>query len=174
LDFAWYSTISRLLPDKVSDKTKFPIRDTRKSVEDALHGIEVDTRCAALWECIMLKIQPYKGGHNSVLWTLHDLDISDKHLLLLGLDPTGYIKGIAVRNERGELSRGSTMPASGIEGRYIVDFQRGLKIEEKGELSVQVTLQEAHIFKPVPVNSLLSSFRNFTSYTVELLENVVC
>jgi hypothetical protein len=122
----------------------------------------------------MLKIQPYKGGHNSVLWTLHDLDISDKHLLLLGLDPTGYIKGIAVRNERGELSRGSTMPASGIEGRYIVDFQRGLKIEEKGELSVQVTLQEAHIFKPVPVNSLLSSFRNFTSYTVELLENVVC
>jgi hypothetical protein len=29
LDFAWFSTITRLLPDKVSDKTKFPVRKTR-------------------------------------------------------------------------------------------------------------------------------------------------
>ena len=47
-DFAWQSTIKRLLPDKVSDSTKFPSRKTRQEVEAALHGIEIDTRCKPL------------------------------------------------------------------------------------------------------------------------------
>lgn len=172
LDFAWRSTISRCLPDKLSDSTKFPVRETREGVQAALHGIEVDTRCVPLFECIMSKIQPYKGGHNQAVWTLHDLDISDKHLLLLGLDPIGHITGIAVRDENGELQRGDSMAAKGFYGRYVIDFIPGLKVEEKGKLSVAVTLQEAGIFEPVPVESLLSSFGNFTLYTVQLLEDI--
>lgn len=172
MDFAWYATISRCLPDKLSDATKFPIRETREKVEAALHGIEVDTRCNALFECIMSKIQPYKGGHNSAAWTLHDIDISDKHILLLGLDPTGHIRGITVRDASGESHRGSSMPARGVEGRYIVDFGRGIKVENHGKLSVTVTLQEAGIFQPVTVDSLLSGFSNFTLYMVQLLENI--
>jgi hypothetical protein len=174
LDFAWYSTIDRCLPDKLSDATKFPVRETRQNLEGALHGIEVDTRCQALFECIVSKIQPYKGGHNSAVWTLHDLDISDKHLLLLGLNPSGHIRGITVRDADGELHRGSTMAASGVNGFYRVDYERGIEVEDKGKLSFTVTLQEAGIFKPVPVDSLLCSSGNFTLYTVELLENVVC
>jgi hypothetical protein len=172
LDFAWRSTISRLLPDKLSDKTKFPVRETRQGVENALHGIEVDTRCISLFECIMSQVQPYKGGHNYAIWTLHDLDISDKHLVLLGLDPIGHIAGITVRDQNGELNRGSSMAAKGMNGRYIIDFERGLKVEDKGKLSVAVTLQEAGIFEPVPAEGLLSSFGNFTLYTVQLLENI--
>lgn len=173
MDFAWYATISGCLPDKLSDATKFPIRETREKVEAALHGIEADTRCNALFECIMSKIQPYKGGHNSAAWTLHDMDISDKHILLLGLDPTGHIKGIAVRDANGELhTEGSSYPAKGMEGRYIIDFERGIKVENHGKLSVTVTLQQAGIFEPVTVDSLLSSFSNFTLYTVQLLENI--
>jgi hypothetical protein len=86
LDFAWYDTISRCLPDKLSDKTKFPVMKTRQDLEGTLHGIEVDTRCPRLFECMVTQIQPYKGGDNSIIWTLHDLDISDKHLLLLSLE----------------------------------------------------------------------------------------
>jgi hypothetical protein len=172
LDFAWYSTISRCLPDWLSDNTKFPVRETRENVEGALHGIEVDTRCIPLFECIMTQIQPYKGGHNSAVWTLHNLDISDKHLLLLGLDPVGHTAGITVRDASGELHHGSSMAAKGMNGRYVIDFYPGFKVEDKGKLSVAVTLQEAGIFEPVSVESLLSSFGNFTLYTVQLLENV--
>lgn len=172
MDFAWYATISRCLPDKLSDATKFPIRETREKVEGALHGIEVDTRCKPLFDCIMSQIQPYKGGHNSAAWTLHDIDISDKHILLLGLDPTGHISGITVRDANGELHRGSSMPARGIDGRYIIDFEKGIKVENHGKLSVAVTLQEAGIFQPVTVDSLLSSFSNFTLHTIQLLENI--
>ncbi|MGH9692022.1 MAG: hypothetical protein ACRD4C_13250 [Candidatus Acidiferrales bacterium] len=174
LDFAWYSTVSRLLPDKVSDSTKFPVRKTRQEVEAALHGIEVDARCKPLFDCIVSQIQPYAGSANSVLWTLHDIDISDKHLLLLGLDHRGMIGGISVRDENRELHRGASIPARGMDGQYVIPFVVGLKVEEKGKLTVTVTLEEAGIFKPLPVLTLLHDFRNFTFDAVKLLENVCC
>ena len=174
LDFAWYSAMQRCLPDKVSASTKFPVRETQQGLEAALHGIEVDARCKALFDCVVSKIQPYKGGDNGVIWALHDLDISDKHILLLELGPRGHITGMAVRDESGELHTGSTYPADGVEGRYIVDFQSGLKIEDKGKLSFTVTLQEAGMFKHLSVSDLLSSFGNFTIQTVNLLENLTC
>ncbi len=45
------------------------------------------------------------------------------------------------------------MPAKGIEGRYIIDFEGDIQIEDKGKLSVTITLPEAGIFKPVPVET---------------------
>jgi hypothetical protein len=170
LDFAWYSTISRCLPDWLSENTKFPVRETWQNVEAALHGIEVDTRCPRLFECIMTHIQPYKGGKNSVIWALHNLDISDKHLLLLRLDPVSHAAGIAVRDVNGELHQGASMATRG--SQFSIDFYPGFKIEDTGKLSVAVTFQEAGIFESVPAESLLSSFGNFTLYTVQLLENI--
>jgi hypothetical protein len=120
----------------------------------------------------MSSIQPYDGGHNRAVWTLHDLDISDKHLLLLGLDPIGHIAGISVRDSNGELHRGHSVPSPGMNGKYTIIYERGLKVEDQGKLSVAVILQEAGIYQPVPVETLLSSFCNFTLYTVQLLENI--
>jgi hypothetical protein len=64
------------------------------------------------------------------------------------------------------------MQAEGVEGRYVIDFEPGIKVEEKGELCVTVTLQEAGIFNHVAVQSLLDSFSNYALYIVQLLENV--
>lgn len=120
----------------------------------------------------MSKIQPYNGGHNGAVWTLHDLDISDKHLLLLGLDPIGHIAGISVRDEHGELHRGNSVPAKGMDGKYHILYTSGFKVQDKGKLSVAITFQEAGVWNAVPVESLLSSFCNFTLHSVQLLENI--
>jgi hypothetical protein len=170
LDFAWYSTISRCLPDRLSDSTKFPVRKTKQDLEATLHGIEVDTRCPQLFECIVTHIQPYHGGKNSIIATLHDLDISDKHLLALNLGTYSVAEGISVRDADGKLHSGATMGTIGTE--FSVDFYPGFQIEEKGKLSIAVTLDQAGIFKSVPVESWLSSFGNFTLHCVQLLENV--
>jgi hypothetical protein len=170
LDFAWYSTMSRCLPDKLSPKTKFPVMETRQDLEGALHGIEVDTRFPRLFECLVTKIQPYRGGHNSIIRTLHDLDISDKHLLLLSLDTFTTADGISVRDADGKLHRGATMGSIGRQ--FYVDFHPGFQVENKGTLSIAITFQEAGVFDGVSAEGLLSTFGNFTGYTVELLENV--
>jgi hypothetical protein len=172
MDFAWYSTIERCLPDKLSNSTKFPIRKERENVEGALHGIEVDTRCPALFDLVMFKIKPYDGEHDCIAWTLHDLDISDKHLLLLSLSPMGNIRGITIRDANGKLERGSSWEAKGFEGRYIVPFECGLNIEDKGKLSFSVTLQEAGLFNYLPIESLLKRFGDFALAVVQLLENI--
>jgi hypothetical protein len=172
LDFAWYSTISKCLPDKISDCTKFPVRQTRQNLAAALHGIEVDTRCKRLFDCMMSDIQPFKGSHNSAVWTVHDLDICDKHLLLLELAPQGYIRGITLRDRNGGLHPdGATWAVPGA-GPYCVDYVEGIKIEDKGNLSFAITLADAGMYKVVEVESLLSSFTSYTLHVIRLLENV--
>lgn len=109
LDFAWYSTIGRCLPDKLSGKTKFSVMETKQDLEGTLHGIEVDTRYPRLFECMVMQIQPYKGADNPVVRALHDLDISDKHLLLLNLGTFSTADGISVRDASGNLHLGATM-----------------------------------------------------------------
>jgi hypothetical protein len=172
LDFAWYSTIRKHLPNKITDSTKFPVRETVENLEGVLHGIEVDTRCKRLFDCIVSEIQPYKGGNNSVIWTLHDLDISDKHLLILGLDSIGQIRGFTVRDKNGEIHRWTTWPANGMHGRYIIDLGSDVQIEDKGKLSAAIILQEAGIFQSVPIPGLLQDFSNYITYAVKLLENI--
>jgi hypothetical protein len=170
LDFAWYSTLSTCLPDKISDSTKFPVRETRQQLEAALHGIDVDTRCKGLLDCIVAEIQPYKRGHNGVVWTIHDLDIRDKHLLRLDLASQANISGIVVRDKNGELHRGFTMAIES-PGPYFVDYEAGIQIEEKGKLNVAITLADAGMYKVVEVESLLSSFARYVAYVIGLLES---
>ncbi|MGA9142284.1 MAG: hypothetical protein WB007_00855 [Candidatus Acidiferrales bacterium] len=171
LDYAWYSTINRLLPDKVSDSTKFPVRKTREGVESALRGIEVDTRCERLFDCIMSDIQPYKGGHNEAIWTLHDLDIMDKHLVLLEFVPNAQIRGTVIRHESGEIFTGDTWAIQDC-GPYRIDFAGGIEIKNKGKLSVAISFKEAGIWKGVSVLNLLQSFSNFIPYVIKLLEDI--
>jgi hypothetical protein len=172
LDFAWNRTISRLLPDKLSRNTLFPVRDTRQDLVNALHGIEVDTRCLPLFNCILSDIQPYKGGKSSIVWTLHDLDIFDKHLLVLALSPRAQITGITLRDVDGKLRNTLSVQAEGMNGRYLFHIPPQRKVEDKGHLSAAVTMQEAGVFYSLPVEGLLSQFRNFVLYSIQLLENL--
>jgi hypothetical protein len=172
LDFAWCSTIERCLPDKISKRTKFPVRETLDEVKAALRGIEVDTRCPTLFSCLVNDIQPFNGGNTGAIWTLHTMDIADKHLLLLDLEPVGRISEIGVRHASGALHHGSSMPAVGGEGRYAIDFEHGIRVEQRGKLSVGVVIQDAGDYSGVLIDSVLSGLTNFALYTVGRLENI--
>lgn len=171
LDIAWYNTILRLLPDKVSPKTKFPVRKKREEVESALHGIEVDTRCRHLFDFIVLQVQPYEGGHNSVVLTLHDLDIADKHIIALELTPHAHVRGISMKDEDGQIYRGNSMSVQGA-GPYTIPFEGHMELQDKGKLSVAVTLKDAGVFEGVPILSLLPMFFNYSHYVVKVLEEI--
>lgn len=171
LDFAWWNTINRCMSDKISNQTKFPVRDSRQNLESALRGIEVEARCKALFDFLMTDVQPYKGGRNGLVSALHDLDISDKHLLVLELAPQGYIEGIVVRDQNGERHRGNTWTVQS-PPPYFVDYERGIHVEDPGKLSVGITLAEAGIFRCVPIEDLLSDFFRYVSWIVERLETI--
>lgn len=174
LDFAYNKTIRRLAPSLASNYSKFPIYPTSEQLENTLKDRKVDSLCPGLFETIVSEVQPYKGGKSGgIIYVLHKLDISDKHLLLLGLDPIAHVKGIVLENKRGETIE--VYPATMRQtGSYEIKFPRQLKMKNKGKLRVTITVQEAGIFKNLPILTLFQSFAQYTSYVVELLENVTC
>ena len=60
---------------------KFIVRDSASDFEAALKGVIKDLRPDAI--DVFRSIEPYKGGKGHELWVLHQLDIIDKHRLLI-------------------------------------------------------------------------------------------
>ena len=172
LDFAYVNTIRELIPAEVSKYTKFPVYPTREELQNVLtRSRNIDVLCPVLFKTLVSEIQPYKGGQAGVIYVLHDLDISDKHILLLDLKRLSYIKGIVMRDENGETIHERAMMVHGI-GTYIVTFGENFKIENAGKLSVTIFVKHAGIFQRLPVLDMLSGFSQYVLYVVELLESL--
>jgi hypothetical protein len=133
LDFAWMSVLMKHVPTANFDCAKFPVYPSRQELESALNGVPVNARSnSALFELVVSDIQPYKGGHNGVIYALHKLDIADKHLLLLGLVPLASIDGIMVQRPDGEVVRGFAGATWNLPP-YVIAFERNIRIKEKGQ-----------------------------------------
>lgn len=61
---------------------KFPFYATRKELEGAVMGGKMKAAPPSVIDLIVNEIKPYRGG-NDALFGLHDLDIIDKHILLM-------------------------------------------------------------------------------------------
>jgi len=174
LDYAWASAIERYVPNAVSGFNKFPVLRTRKEVEAALCGIKIDTACPALFDAVLSEIsnvQPYERGQNGVIWALHQLDIFDKHLLLLGLRPFAGIKGIVVKDADGDVVHGPTLGTE-TAPPYVITFHNKVEIQNKGELVFEVTIEEAGVFKGLGILDLLATFSQYVLYVVQLFEKL--
>lgn len=86
---------------KWDDFTKFPFFETKRKLECAINPAPISQASKAAVDFIMDTVKPYRGG-NDALWALHDLDIIDKHRLLLPVIDIKAIKGIRVEGERGQ------------------------------------------------------------------------
>jgi hypothetical protein len=171
LDYAWFSTIERHAPWAVSDHNSFPVRKTRKDVENVLRGIEIDTRCRDIFNVIMSDIQPYDGGQDRLIWALHNIDISDKHILLLELSPITGIRGISISDDAGQVYDGISIHTEPHKP-HILRLKPGMKFENQGKFSLNVTIKEADVFKGILILDLLQAFSDSVFRSVKLLENL--
>lgn len=78
LDLLWY-----LIIDGHSKFTRFPIRDTRESLVDTLGtALKKQQITPGIYSFMLDTVQPYETG-NDALWGMDDLNIRDKHQLLI-------------------------------------------------------------------------------------------
>ncbi|MGO9339479.1 MAG: hypothetical protein ACLPY1_18425 [Terracidiphilus sp.] len=96
LDHAWVQSV--FVP---SDHTKFPFRKTREDLEATVNGLK-DNATKEVKNLIVNVIQPYFGGDGEILHHLHDLDIKDKHGLLIAHRQFTMISGITLRDLKDE------------------------------------------------------------------------
>jgi hypothetical protein len=96
IDHAWFQVVT-------SDPNyrKFPVRETREGVEAAINGLK-ENACEDIKRFVVDVVQPYRGGKGEHFLALHDLDIEDKHSLLIAHRQWTRIQGMVARDERGE------------------------------------------------------------------------
>jgi len=172
LDFAWQSVLKTHAPALCTNRSKFPVYQTRDALIGALNGIHINPSSqSVIYNAIVSDIQPYEGGKlASAIYILHELDIADKHLLVLGLRPLAGIEGIVVEDENGETIHGfgATTEAP---PPYVIPFERNFRIKDKGKLAFDIVLPESSLYEFVEITEVLSKLSQVVLHCVELLEN---
>jgi hypothetical protein len=173
LDFAWYILLKKHIPTADFDHCRFPARETREGVINALNGVKITpTSNAAIFNLILTDIQPYDGGkYGSLVYTLHELDITDKHLLALGVHPVAGIEGIIVEQHDGEIIKGYGVSTDAFPP-YVIPFEGTSQIKDKGELSFEIVLEKTGLYYLVDIIEVLSKFSEAVLHFVELMENI--
>jgi hypothetical protein len=171
LDYAWMATIDRLsLPP--TKYTKFPFVDDAKTLENALKERGIETASPLLFKAVMTEIQPYPAGNLS-LYSLHDIDITDKHKLLVPLmDYTGA-SHVSVKDEYGTVRTGDTLSFLGSNGIFYVDFAPNVEIKNEGEVSVSIFFHEGTPLAGFKIPAELFALSCTALSVVERLERLV-
>jgi hypothetical protein len=167
LDYAWIATIAKHAPSVLTDRTKFPIYPTCKELKGALNGVNIDSLAPELYKLIVDRIKPYQSG-NDAIYTLHRLDISDKHHLLIPLMSIATIEGIVLEDDKGNIQKCGVW-AFTRPGPYFVDLEGKWQIKDKGKLQTTVVFKDESI-EGQEVSGLLFSISIATINVLNFLE----
>jgi hypothetical protein len=114
---------------KWDSHTRFPFRDARDKVETAINGALIKQASPAVANFIIHDVKPYKGG-NDALWALHNLNILDKHRLLLPLMQVSAVNGIRAEDENGKVV---------FDGTWVITGKRKAIHDCTGYRNVKIT-----------------------------------
>jgi hypothetical protein len=164
LDHAWFKVVGALIPERVNRYTKFPIRQTVKELKASLKSHSIDTLHPGLFQFIIDDIKPYEAG-DFFIFNLHELDITDKHKLLIPHANYGSIEGLKLHDD--PLPYGSW--GGEIKPSTVVRVPIKRKIEQTGRISVQIVFDEGSM-KFMEVSEMLRVFSATIFNVVERLE----
>jgi len=173
LEYAYLGAIERYVPAILDGYTKLPLRKTRAEVESALEARNVHRDSPKLFQTIIAQIKPYgsEDGGDFLLQCIHDLDVEDKHWLLLPTLKVVQIKGLTLQDEYGATGRGDSLPIWG-DGPYIIHIKGGQTIKDNGKLAISVVFENIKLLQSVPIPNLLHNFSTLALRAIHLLECV--
>jgi hypothetical protein len=166
LDIAWCAAVRVLYPQANSRWLKFPIFKTRHQLESTLTESRKIPSSSPLFDLIVNRVKCYEGGDTDLL-ALHDLDIDDKHHLLIPMLTVTGVEGVEVEHEDGTINRYEIMLVPPNSYRTTVPLES--KIKNHGEVRFEVTFGEGTPLEGVEVIPTLKRFSRKTSRIVRAL-----
>lgn len=113
--------------------TKFPVYESRDSLLAAINGGLKEKLPRQVIDCLVDVIQPYRGGRGDAIWGLHQLDIEDKHRLLIANTELNFIRGIRIEDDAGtEHLVDDWLVVPGKVAAYPVKGNRNVKVKYEG------------------------------------------
>lgn len=119
--------------------SKFPIYDTRKRLEAAVNGGLKRKASQDVIRLIVDTIQPYGRGDGDLLWQLHQLNIVDKHQLLIAKTQIILVEGIrAIDDENVEFIIPNWLVVYPYIQGYVCKGHKNIRIANNGKSSCTI------------------------------------
>jgi hypothetical protein len=153
--------------------TSFPIRDTKDHLVAACNGGLKEKAPETVLNFIVDTVQPYKGGNGDPLWSLHALDIEDKHRLLIAKKDITHIRTIYCKDGSGEhftVTEWATIhPMVSVYPCY---GHRNVQVTDKGKASFGIVFGDGMPFYGKAILPTLRNLSHFVSGTINSIERV--
>ncbi len=168
-------------------KAQFPVLSTSKEFAAKHQGHIRGASEEAIG--VIESLQPYHGGRNQAIWTLHQLDIRDKHRMIIpvgaahgGVDP-GFQKGfqamfaeIGITEDIPDIGSVFLNPANrqfplkdGAIVYTILGTSRGSIGEDDVEVKIDIAFAEGEVVDGQPIISTLYDLLQFTADALEII-----
>lgn len=149
--------------------TGFPIFDTREQLINCLRErLKKQRITAAIHDFILETIEPYKAG-NYALWALHDLNITDKHKLLIPTLQLMRFDGICLEDEKGEIVNESVAYFINSPGVVALGFDtQTLTVKNKGHVAAAILFQ---LDTPFQAQAVIPTIHQLAEITLGVVES---
>jgi hypothetical protein len=175
LDHSYVGVVLRHASAAKSERTKFPFYPNEQALKGSLKGVKIHELSPRLFDLLVSNIKPYSGinGGNEILRYIRNLDMRDKHELLIPTLNIPLVKGLAIQNQQGEVAVGDTLLLRGNGNLDIIFHVAGdHKIKDEGKLAITVVLEHIHRLQAVEICSLLKNFLDVVLHIVKLFESL--
>jgi hypothetical protein len=153
-----------------SDHLYFPFKKGRQELVDALKHGEIETAAGStIIDLIVDTVRPYKGG-NDALYSLHALDIVDKHHLVVPLILLVGLVGASAEDNRHNVIKGVSFGVGEGGKLNAIRTYGALNITDYGHPTFSVVFGKDHAFEGQPVLPTLHQLAQLVSGVVETIE----
>jgi hypothetical protein len=131
--------------------TKFPFYKTHESLVGAINGGFKEKIPKQVINCIVAIVQPYITGDGEILCGLDDLDIADKHQLLIPKTEFRFINGICFTDDAGvERLVDQWLLIPGKIASHPISGCKNAKITNQGNASYKILFDQPSQFASHP------------------------
>jgi len=165
LDYAWRDVThaDSIVP---VHKNKFPVYPTREHLEKFIESRKEQPSIVRMSDRLLNLIKPYKGGNviGGLIYALHQLDIRDKHQLLIPQVQASHIIVVGADDRTYE----------GVRAIYETDIINtyGAEYKHQGKLSASIIFGEGSgsSIEGRPVKEVLNGFKTAVNATLLILQ----
>lgn len=147
LDFAW-SDIEFSLKTERTQYTRFPFSKKREGVERHLKcNLDKGKITAAVAQYVLDTVQPYHEGNGADLLALHNLDIRDKHELLIPHAKLAAVFGVRFKDGNDQEFRTLSWLGVGSRDQFTkLTGHRDVKVIDDGTVALAILFRGSEPF----------------------------
>lgn len=147
----------------------FPIRDTRQELIGQVSGGEIKIAGSDICDLIVDVIKPYIGG-NDPIWSLHKVDIIDKHRLLIPTVGIVQVSGVCGHDDNNNRFTDITLGVDSGGRLNAIATSSRMHITNYGQPAFDVLFPKDSAFEGQPLVPTLHQLSQVVSGVIDTIE----